>query len=145
MALGMAISVRWSKILIQTGISNHTIGWTGMKFLLPRQWSLMVLLIPDFSYSPSNRSKFPHIHLNISTVIGCIAMKLGTHIRDPLRMKCENFGNPLTLPPMPHSSQNVTLTNALFFWSNTVPLAWLWTLSLLHSKMPDTSCLASQM
>ncbi len=33
---------------------------------------------------------------NISTTVGWIATKFGANIHDPLRMKCNNFTDPLT-------------------------------------------------
>lgn len=51
--------------------------------------------------------------LNVSTVIGWIVLKFGTHIQAPLRMKCSNFGDPLTFHVPPPSDQNLHLPDTL--------------------------------
>ncbi len=58
--------------------------------------------------------------LNVSTAIGLgwIAMKFGTHIRVPLRMKCSNFGDPSTFHLAPPLCQNFHLPDCVVYLQN---------------------------
>ncbi len=49
--------------------------------------------------------------MDISTIIGQIAIKFGTNIHVPLRMNSNNFGDTLTFHLAPPAGQNLNLSN----------------------------------
>ncbi len=84
-----------------------------ISFTVPRGWTLITLMFLTFPLASSWGPRWWFCLYNYWMEISRI--KISTDVHVPLRMKCNDFGDPLTFYLAPSSGQHVHVSNTLVY------------------------------